>query len=163
MEPTPVAPSPKVPGSQQEAQEMVLHYLQRTVDGLPPGTILDSSDTRGGGNRACDDDYTGPGPGPTAFSVWTHVVGSPDTKPADLIARTGELWRSWGIQVMERDGFEKPNQFGYPDDGYRVQIEAAYPPEYPPTLVVTSPCFAGDLRQDGIPFPKVIQQTSHKP
>src|SRR5262249_46676646 len=74
MEPTPVARSPKIPTSQQEAQDTVLRYLQRTVDGLPPGTVLDSTDTRGAGNLSCDDEHTGPGSGPTEFSVWTHVV-----------------------------------------------------------------------------------------
>jgi hypothetical protein len=62
--------------------------------------------------------------------------------------------------VMERDGFEKPNQFGYPPDGYRVQIEAAHPADYPPTLTVTSPCFPANLRQDGIPVPQVVHQTN---
>ncbi|WP_234816452.1 hypothetical protein [Mycolicibacterium agri] len=159
MEPTPVAPSPKVPGSQQEAQDTVLQYLQRTVDGLPPGTVLDSTDTRGGGNLSCDDNYAGPGAGPSAFSVWTHVVPPAEVKPLDLVALAGDLWRSWGLEVMERNGFEKPNRFGYPADGYRVQIEAAYPPDYPPRLTVTSPCFPGELRQDGLPFPELIHQS----
>ena len=38
MDNIPVAESPKVPNSQQEAQDTVLQYLQRTVNGLPPGT-----------------------------------------------------------------------------------------------------------------------------
>ncbi|MCA2253189.1 hypothetical protein JF710_08430 [Mycobacterium intracellulare] len=62
--------------------------------------------------------------------------------------------------MIERDGFEKPNQFGYFPDGYRIQIKATYPPDYPPTIVATSPCFPGDLRRDGLPVPKVIQQGS---
>ena len=107
MEPTPAAPSPKIPKSQQEAHDSVVQYLQKTVDGLPPGTVIDASDTIGGSNLGCDDNYTGPGPGPTEFSLFAHVVGPPGPKPADLIARAGELWRSWGIKVMERDGFEK--------------------------------------------------------
>ncbi|OBB90733.1 hypothetical protein A5782_16485 [Mycobacterium sp. 852002-40037_SCH5390672] len=61
--------------------------------------------------------------------------------------------------MMERDGFEKPNQFGYLPDGYHIQIKAAYPADYPPTIVATSPCFPGDLRQDGLPVPKVIRQS----
>ena len=161
METTPTAASPKVPGSQQEAIDTVLGYLQRTVDGLPPGTELDSSDARGGANLSCDDDNTGSGSGPTEYVVATHVIAPAGVKPTDLIAKTGDLWRTWGAKVMQREGFEKPNQFGYPSDGYRVQIEAAYPANYPPLLTVVSPCFAGDLRQDGIPAPSaVIRQTN---
>lgn len=159
LEPTPIAPSPKIPKSEQEAQDSALRYLQKTVDGLPPGTVLDMSDTIGGSNLGCDDNYTGPGPGPTEFSLFANVIGPAGVKPADLIAHAGELWRSWGITVMERDGFEKPNQFGYVPDGYHIQIKAAYPPDYPPTIVATSPCFPGALRQDGLPVPKVIRQS----
>lgn len=162
MEPTPIAPSPKIPKSQQEAQDSLVRYLQKTVDGLPPGTVLDTSDTIGGSNLGCDDNYTGPGPGPgpAEFSLFAKVIGPARMKPADLIAHAGELWRSWGITVIERDGFEKPNQFGYFPDGYHIQIKAAYPPDYPPTIVATSPCLPGDLRRDGLPVPKVIQQGS---
>lgn len=131
MERTPVAPSPKIPKSQQEAQDTVIGYLQKTVDGLPPGTVLDTTDTIGGSNLGCDDNYTGPGPGPTEFSLFAKVVGPADVKPADLVARAGEVWRSWGITVMEREGFEKPNRFGYLPDGYNIQIKAAYPPNIP--------------------------------
>jgi len=161
MEPTPSAAAPKIPRSQQEARDTVLQYLQRTVDGLPLGTTLDSSHARGGANLSCDDDYTGPGSGPTEYIVATHVIGPPSAKPVDLVAKAGDLWRSWGLQVMQREGFEKPNQFGFPPDGYTVQIEAAYPPDYPPLLTVVSPCFSGDLRQDNIPAPPtVIHQTN---
>jgi hypothetical protein len=159
MEHTPVAQSPKVPNSQQEAQDMVLGYLQKTINGLPPGTALDSSDAQGGSNLACDDNYTGPGSGPTEYTAALHVVGTQGIAPAELIDRTGKLWQSWNLTVMERDGFEKPNRFAYAPDGYRLQIEAAYPANYSPTLTVISPCFAGDLRKDDIPFPKVIRQS----
>jgi hypothetical protein len=160
MEPLPTAASPKVPASQREARDTVLQYLQRTVDGLPPGTTLDSTDARGGANLSCNDDYTGTGSGPTEYIVATHVIAPTGLKPTDLIAKTGELWRSWGVKVVERDGFEKPNQFGFPPDGYGIQIEAAYPADYPPLLTVICPCFSGALRQDGIPAPPaVIHQT----
>jgi hypothetical protein len=160
MEPTPSVRSPKVPSSQQQAQDTALQYLQKTVDGLPPGTVLDSTDTIGGSNLSCDDDYMGPGSGPTEYSLSTHVIAPERITPVDLIAHTGNVWRGWGLKVIERSGFEKPNRFGYPSDGYRLQIEAAYPPGYPPTLTVITPCFPGDLRQDGLPFPRVIRQTS---
>ncbi|WP_232518792.1 hypothetical protein [Mycobacterium intracellulare] len=102
MPPTPPAPSPKIPKSLRGAQDSVVRYLQKTVDGLPPGTVLDTSDTTGGSNLGCDDDYTGPGPGPTEFSLFAIVIGPAGVKPADLITRAGELWRSWGIKVMAR-------------------------------------------------------------
>lgn len=97
MEPTPTAASPKVPGSQQEAQDAALQYLQRTVDGLPPGTTLDSTDARGGANLSCDDNYSGPDSGPTEYIVATHVVGPTALKPTDLIARTGDLLAQLGF------------------------------------------------------------------
>lgn len=159
MEPTPSASSPKTPGSQREAQDTVLRYLQKTVNGLPAGTSLDSSDAQGGSNLACDDNYTGPGPGPTEYTAAVHLIGPPGTPPTELIAHTGQLWQSWNLKVTERDGFEKPNRFAYAADGYRLQIEAAYPATYPPTLTVISPCFPGNLRKDDIPFPKTIHQS----
>ena len=159
MEPIPTAKTPKIPRSQQEVQETVLLYLQKTVDGLPPGTVLDSSDARGGGNLACDDNYMGPGPGPTEYSVATHVIAPAGMKPTDMVMKVGDVWRGWGLTVLQRTGFEEPNQFGYPDDGYRVQIAAAYPPKYPPLLTVISPCFPGDLVRNDIPVPKKIEQT----
>jgi hypothetical protein len=159
MEPTPTAKSPKIPRSQQEAQDTAVGYLQRTVDGLPPGTTLTVSAATGGHNLSCDDNYTGPGSGPTEYTAAVDVMGPPGVAPADLIAKAGELWRSWGLTVMQRKGFEEPNQFGYPSDGYTIQIEAAYPANYPPTLTVVSPCFPGDVRRDGIPMPTKIEQT----
>ncbi len=58
--------------------------------------------------------------------------------------------------MFERDGFRKPNQFGYGPDGYRLQIVAAYPPEYPPAVNAMSPCFPGDIASDDVAFPGQI-------
>lgn len=159
MTDVPTPAEPKVPTSQQEAQDTVLGYLQKTVDGLPPGTTLDSTNFRGAANRSCDDEYTGPGRGPTRFSVWTHVVGPQDASPEGLVAQAGDLWRSWGLTVIERDDFRKPNRFGYPPDGYELQIKGAGKPGYPPTLIASSLCFPGDLARDNFPFPQVIRQS----
>ncbi|WP_234809003.1 hypothetical protein [Mycolicibacter hiberniae] len=155
-----VPPPPKVPSSQQEAQDTVLRYLQRTVDGLPSGTVLDSTDFRGGGNLACDDNFTGPGKPPTEYEYWTHVNGPAGTNPDDLVTAVGETWRSWGLTVVERDDFRKPNRFGYPPDSYRLQIKGPGRPGYPPTLIVSSPCLPGDLVRNDIPAPSVIKQTT---
>lgn len=160
MEQTPTPPPPKTPSSQQEAQDTVLHYLQKTVDGLAAGTVLDSTDFRGGGNVPCDDDFTGPGKPPTEYEYWTHVNGPSGVSSDELVAATGEVWRSWGLTVVERDDFRKPNRFGYTQEAYLLQVKGPSTPGYPPTLIVSSPCFPGDLVRDDIPTPNVIQQTA---
>ena len=48
--------------------------------------------------------------------------------PNDVIAKIGDIWKSWGWYVIERDGFEKPNRFGYAADSYSLQVQAVYPP-----------------------------------
>jgi hypothetical protein len=156
---TPTPSSPKIPKSQQEAQDTVLHYLQKTVNGLPPGTVLDSTDFRGGGNVPCDD-YMGPGKPPTEYEYWTHVNGPHSASSDALVVRAGDVWRSWGFNVIECDEFRKPNRFGYAPDGYRLQIKGPSKPDYPPTLIGSSPCFPGELARDDIGAPKVIKQNS---
>ncbi|AFC53144.1 hypothetical protein MPRI_34990 [Mycobacterium paraintracellulare] len=49
---------------------------------MPRGTVLDTSDTIGGSNVGCDDNYTGPGPGPglTEFSLFAKVIGPAGVK-----------------------------------------------------------------------------------
>ena len=155
--PTPAAP--KIPASQQEAQDTVVGYLQQTVNGLPPGTTLDSTDFRGGANMDCEDEPTGPGKPPTRFEYWTHVNGPEGGNLDDLVSKAGDVWKSLGINVIERDDFRKPNRFGYPADGYELQIKGAAKPGYPPTLIVMSPCFPGDLARDDIPWPSVVAQS----
>lgn len=79
------------------------------------------------------------------------VPGTTDTK--HIIGQVRDIWRSWGWYVFERDGFKKPNQFGYAPDCYRLQIEAANPPTYPPTLQGSTPCFPGDIATDDVDYP----------
>jgi hypothetical protein len=41
--------------------------------------------------------------------------------PNDVIAKIGkigDIWKSWGWYVIERDGFQKPYRVGYAPDGY---------------------------------------------
>lgn len=104
--PTPAAPN--VPASQQEAQDTVVGYLQKTVNSLPPGTTLDSTDFRGGANTDCVDEPLGSDKSPTRFEYWTHVNGPQGISPDDLVSRTGDAWKSWGTNVIERDDFPKP-------------------------------------------------------
>lgn len=157
--PPPPGWSPKevVPQSQQQAQETVLNYLQRTLRALPSGTVIDSAGYVGNGkNMWCEDEPDDPKTVPTRFQTIGDltVPGGMDTDA--LVRRVGDTWRSWGWYLFERDGFTKPNRFGYGPDGYRLQIQAANPPKYPPTLQASSPCFPGDVARDDVAFPAVI-------
>jgi hypothetical protein len=58
----------------------------------------------------------------------------PGTDSEALIAKTGDIWKSWGWYVYERDDFYKPNRFGYSPDGYILQIMARYEPGHPPAF-----------------------------
>jgi hypothetical protein len=77
-----------------------------------------------------------------------------------IVAQTGEIWKGWGWRVIERDAFTKPNRFGYAPDGYTLQIMARNDPKYAPSLVGTSPCFPGNLRNTSIQRPALIEQHS---
>jgi hypothetical protein len=157
--PTPPGWNPKdvVPQSQQQAQDTLLGYLQRTVKGLPPGITLDS--TRfggvGAGNVGCDDNATGPD-APTRFNVAFDLKVPPITHNEELIAAFGDVWRSWGWYVYERDGFRKPNLFGFSPDGYQLRLVSAARQGFPPGLEGSSPCFPGNLARKDIPFPTTV-------
>jgi hypothetical protein len=162
MEPTPIVPSPKIPTSQQEAQATVLTYLQRTVNALPPGSTLDGTRyIAGGDTRHCEDDPSGPD-APVRFSDWRDIQTPVQAANYNgLIEDVGKLWEGWGWQVIERDGYDKPNRFGYSPDGYVLQITAAHPASYPPSVIGASPCYPGNLRQEDIPRnPPVLTQQS---
>jgi hypothetical protein len=158
MEQLPVPASPKIPTSQQEAQDTVQRYLQMTVDALPKGTSLDGTRYMvGSGTTACQDNPSGPD-APVHFEDWRDMKLPPGTDFTGIITQTGEIWKKWGWQVIERDGFTKPNRFGYAPDGYVLQIEARPDPNQPPSLIGSSPCYPGNLRNDKIPRPPIIQQ-----
>lgn len=158
MESIPTAPSPKIPTSQQEAQDTVLRYLQETLNALPPGSSLNGSRyIAGGSTRYCEDDPSGPD-APVRFSDWRDLQTPAGVDFNSLIAQVGERWKSWGWQVLEHDGYEKPNRFGYAPDGYVLQIAASHPATYPPSIIGSSPCFPGNLRRDIEPNPAVITQ-----
>jgi hypothetical protein len=158
MEQLPVPASPKIPTSQQEAQDTVQRYLQMTVDALPKGTSLDGTRYMvGSGTTACQDNPSGPD-APVHFEDWRDMKLPPGTDFTGIITQTGEIWKKWGWQVIERDGFTKPNRFGYAPDGYVLQIEARPDPNQPPSLIGSSPCYPGNLRNDKIPRTPIIQQ-----
>lgn len=149
-----------VPQSQQQAQDTVLGYLKRTLSVLPAGASIDSAGYASSGQTAwCEDEPKDPKTAPIHLVVIgdLKVPDGMDTKA--LIAKLGDTWRSWGWYVFERDDFNKPNQFGYGPDGYRLQAEIANPPNYPPTLTAISPCFPGDLARDDLVFPTVVNET----
>lgn len=161
MEPTPAAPSLKVPTSQEEAQNTVIGYIQQTVNALAPGADVDGSRYSGAGSGIayCEDEPKNED-APVSFSFWGDLHLPPNADANSVISQIGDIWKHRGWQVLEREGFEKPNRFGYAPDGYVLQVKAAYPPNSPPTLIGSSPCFPGNLRKGDIPFPTVIDQTS---
>jgi hypothetical protein len=146
------------PTSQQEAQDTIVGYLKKTLAALPPGTTLDATRYSGAGSNApCDNNPTGPGKSPTEFSTTSDLTLPAGSDPNDVIAKMGDIWKGWGWYVVERDGFQKPNRYGYATDGYHLQVEAAYPPGSPPTVNGTSPCYPGELQRDDIPIPEILR------
>ncbi len=146
---------PVVPASQQQAQDTLLGYLKKTLRALPPETTLDATRYSGGTNTPpCKDVDTGIPP--VSFSTIGELKLPPGVHPDAIIAKVGDIWKSWGWYVMERDGFYKPNRFGYAPDGYSLQIMASPQPGYPPTLEGVSACFPGNLPNNRSPFPMVV-------
>jgi hypothetical protein len=149
---------PVIPTSQQQAQDTVIGYLKKTLHTLPAGTVFDRSRYAGSGNTPCNDEPTGVPP--NEFSDMRDAVFPPGTDLDAMIAKTGDIWKGWGWYVLERDGFRKPNRFGYAPDGYSLQIVAANPAGYPPTITGVSPCFPGELARDDLPVPVVLKADS---
>lgn len=145
-----------VPQSQQQAQDTVMSYLKRTLDGLPAGTVIDATRYGSAGSTGyCDDNDSTP-TAPRNFSTIGELHSPPGTDNDATVRKAGELWSSWGWEVMERDEFRKPNQFGYGPDGYRLQIVSASPTSFPPTVNAISPCYPGTVARDDIAFPITI-------
>lgn len=124
------------------------------------GKLLDGSRyVVGGDTQYCEDEPSGPN-APVRFSDWRDIKTPPGIDFNALVAQVGDLWKSWGWQVIERNGYDKPNRFGYAPDGYVLQITASYPPTYPPSIIGASPCYPGNLRRNDIQRnPPVITQT----
>lgn len=159
MTTTPVPPTgfhvvDATPTSQQQAQDTVIGYLRKTLKELPPGTVFDDSRYPGSGKTPCTDQSTGTPP--NEYADKRQAIFPPGTNAEAMITKMGQIWTSWGWQVGERDGFRKPNQFGYGPDGYAIQVVASNPPGYPPTITGVSPCYPGDLASDNVPVPAVL-------
>ncbi len=146
---------PVIPTSQQQAQDTLIGYLKETLQALPPATTLDATRYSGGTNTPpCKDVSTGIPP--KSFSTIGELGLPAGVDPTGIVAEIGDIWKHWGWYVIERDGFRKPNRFGYAPDGYILHVMAKDPVSDPPTLIGDSPCFAGDLPNDRGPFPVVL-------
>lgn len=150
-------PKDVVPQSQQQAQDMILGYLQRTIDAMPAGTELDATRYLSAGeNNYCDDNDSSPN-APMRFHTLGDLKLAADTDNKVLVQLVGDIWRSWGWYVFESDGFRKPNQFGYTPDGYQLQIGVSAREGFTPSIQASSPCFPRGIADDDIPFPTVIK------
>jgi hypothetical protein len=147
---------PVIPSSQQQAQDTIISYLKKTLQALPAGTTLDATRYSGGTNTPpCKD--VDSGVAPKSFSTIGELNLPAGVDPVGIVAQLGDVWKGWGWHVTERDGFRKPNRFGYAPDGYILQILAKDPVTDPPTLKGDSPCFSGDLPDNRSPFPMVLK------
>jgi len=111
VRPPPPGWNPKdvVPQSQQQAQDTLLDYLNRTLAALPEGSVLDASRYGSAGHNSwCDDEPADPKNAHHGFtpSVTSHSRPGPTSTPWSR--RVGDTWRSWGWYVYERDGFKSP-------------------------------------------------------
>ena len=143
------------PTSQQQAQDTVLGYLKKTLDALSPGVAFDATRFGSAGSTApCNDAPLNTNP-PKNFTATGDLTLPPGVDAGKLIAQVGDIWKSWGWWVFERDGMYKPNRSGYSPDGYELHIGVPGLPG-PPNITGTSPCFAHDIARDDLPFPTTI-------
>jgi hypothetical protein len=79
------------------------------------GTAFDTGDYSGTGdnNHFCDDKFSGPGKPSMNLGTAGDIAFPAGTSLCAMIVMTGDTSRSWGWYVYQRDGFEKPDQFGY--------------------------------------------------
>jgi hypothetical protein len=146
---------PVIPASRQQAQDTAISYLRKTLHALGPGVTLDATRYSGGANVApCQDVETGASPN-SLTTIGDLTLPAGVTSDA-VIAAAGQAWASWGWYVLERDGFHKPNRFGYSTDGYSLQITAAPQAGFTPSVQAVSPCFPPELRDERSPFPMVL-------
>lgn len=151
-------PQAQIPGTQQQVQDTLRDYLVRTLRELPPGTVLDATRYGSAGrNSWCEDEPGDPETVPRRFHTTGELKLPAGTDPNAVIRQVGDIWRGWGWNVYERDGFREPNEFGYGPDGYRLQIVTAGANGYPPTVWGSSPCFPAAVARDDIPFPITLR------
>jgi len=144
-----------VPTSQQQAQDTVLGYLKKTLGALPAGVVFDAGRYGSAASTApCNDAPLNTHP-PKQFSATGDLKLPPGLDAGKLIAQVGDVWKSWGWWVLQRDGMSKPNRSGFSRDGYELHIEVPAVPG-PPNITGTSPCFGHDIARDDLRFPTTI-------
>ena len=86
-----------------------MDYLKRTLQALPPGTVLDSAGYAGAGHNSwCEDEPKDPGQRARRCTSRRSAIWKvPGMDPETIIDKAGDAWRSWGWHVFERDGFEQ--------------------------------------------------------
>ena len=156
MKGAPVTVSPNIT-SQRQAQEALYGYMRKTLQALPPGIILDNTRYGGGGTAACDDRVDSEN-APVDFADFRDMHTPPGIDYNDLIAKVGDIWKSWGWGVEEREDDNKPNRYGRSPDGYSLSI-MGYTGQfagYPPSMTGGTPCFSPNLKDDHVPRPTLI-------
>jgi hypothetical protein len=144
-----------VPATQQQAQDTVRKYLKNTLGALPPGVVFDASRYSGGTSAVPCNDAPGNTHPPVQFAATGDLKLPPGVDGEKLVAEVGDVWKSWGWWVFERDGMYKPNRSGFSPDGYELHIGMPGLPG-PPNITGSSPCFPHDVARDDLPFPTTI-------
>jgi hypothetical protein len=144
-----------VPASQQQARDTVLTYLKKTLGAMPPGVVFDASRYSGGTSAVPCNDTTHNANAPVQFAATGDLKLPPGVDGGNLIAEVGDIWKTWGWWVFERDGMYKPNRSGFSPDGYELHIGVPGLPG-PPSITGSSPCFPHDIARDDLPFPTTI-------
>ncbi|WP_245535321.1 hypothetical protein [Segniliparus rotundus] len=146
------------PSSQWQAQEVLYEYMRKTLQALPQGISLDNTRlSPGGGVDTCEDRIDSEN-SPISYYDYRDMRVPQGIDYAELVAKVGDVWRSWGWRVEERKGSDNPNRYGYSPDGYSLNITAR-PPQFasfPPSFGGNTPCFPPELRDDHVPIPPVI-------
>ncbi|WP_156181166.1 hypothetical protein [Mycobacterium nebraskense] len=86
---------PAIPATRQQAQDTVIAYLKKSMQALPPGITPDATRYSGGASVAPCQDVTS-GTSPMEFATNGDLTLPPGTGPEGIIAKTGDIWKSWG-------------------------------------------------------------------
>lgn len=146
------------PANQRQVQDTVTAMYQRTANALPSGYSFDGSRYgTTGGIVDCDDDAKGDEVSPVQYRSSRDMKVPAGTPIDGLVEKLGEIWKSFGWSVDQRDGFPEPNRFATTSDGYRIHAIVGRPAGYPPVLVAGSFCYDGHLVEKGIEIPAVVR------
>lgn len=135
------------PPSQRQAFEATRDNLQKTVNALPAGTVLDSIMY---GHRNCENEQSGDPP-QSYYNIWAVTLPAA-ADPSAIIQQAGDTWRGWGWQTAENDTIRQPNQTAYSPDGAALRIVAGAHPQSPPTIINVSACIPADLFHEEVKY-----------